>query len=54
MLALEWIGKEKIINHHQDVSFRLLDKKYTFNAESSENMIIHEDNACAEISSSAI
>ncbi len=47
MPTLEWIGKEKVINHHQDVPFRLLDKKYTFNAESSENMIIHGDNLLA-------
>ena len=26
MPTLEWIGKEKVINHHQDVPFRLLDK----------------------------
>ena len=45
--TLEWIGKEKVINHHQDVPFRLLEKKYTYNAESSENMIIHGDNLLA-------
>lgn len=47
MPTLEWIGKNKVINHHQDVPFRILDKKYTFNAESSENMIIHGDNLLA-------
>ena len=47
MPTLEWIGKEKVINHHQDVPFRLLDKKYTYNAENSENMIIHGDNLLA-------
>lgn len=47
MPTLEWIGKEKVINHHQDVPFRLLEKKYTYNAESSENMIIHGDNLLA-------
>lgn len=44
MPTLEWIGKDKVINHHQEVPFRILDKKYTFNAENSENMIIHGDN----------
>lgn len=47
MPTLEWIGKDKVINHHQDVPFRILDKKYTFNAENSENMIIHGDNLLA-------
>ena len=47
MPTLEWIGKDKVVNHHQEVPFRVLDKKYTFNAESSENMIIHGDNLLA-------
>lgn len=47
MPTLEWIGKEKVINHHQEVPFRVLEKKYTFNAKESENMIIHGDNLLA-------
>ena len=47
MPTLEWIGKEKVINHHQEVPFRILEKKYTYNAENSENMIIHGDNLLA-------
>lgn len=47
MPTLEWIGKDKVVNHHQEVPFRILDKKYTFNAENSENMIIHGDNLLA-------
>lgn len=47
MPTLEWIGKDKVINHHQEVPFRILDKKYTYNADSSENMIIHGDNLLA-------
>ncbi len=47
MPSLEWIGKEKIINHHQDVPYRVLDKKYTYNGDTSENMIIHGDNLLA-------
>ncbi|MCR5453521.1 MAG: hypothetical protein K6F33_00845, partial [Bacteroidales bacterium] len=30
MPTLNWIGKEQIINHHNDVPFRVLEKKYTF------------------------
>ena len=47
MPTLEWIGKDKVVNHHQEVPFRILDKKYTFNAEHSENMIVHGDNLLA-------
>lgn len=50
MPTLNWIGKEKVINHHQDVPYRILEHQYTFNngKEStdklSENKIIHGDN----------
>lgn len=47
MPTLEWIGKDKVVNHHQEVPFRILDKKYTFNADKSDNMIIHGDNLLA-------
>lgn len=52
MPTLNWIGKEAVINHHNDVPFRTLDKKYTFAGNDSkdvacnisENKIIHGDN----------
>ncbi len=44
MPTLEWIGKDKVINHHQQVPYRVLEKKYTYNAENSDNMIIRGDN----------
>ncbi len=44
MPTLEWIGKEKVINHHQQVPYRVLEERYTFGAEHSENMIIRGDN----------
>lgn len=44
MPTLEWIGKDKVVNHHQEVPFRVLEEKYTYNAEKSENMIIRGDN----------
>lgn len=44
MPTLNWIGKDKVINHHLDVPYRVLNKEYTFNAEDSENKIIHGDN----------
>ena len=30
MPTLEWIGKEKVINHYQEVPFRVLDRQYNF------------------------
>lgn len=44
MPTLEWIGKDKVISHHKDVPFRVLDEKYTYNAEHSDNMIIRGEN----------
>ena len=44
MPTLEWIGKEKVINHHQEVPFRVLEKQYTDGADNSENMISRGDN----------
>ena len=43
MPTLNWIGKDKVVNHHQDAPFRVLDHKYDFGAP-SENMIIKGDN----------
>ena len=47
MPTLNWIGKDKVVNHHLDVPFRTLEKKYTFASEEQNdggNMIIHGDN----------
>lgn len=44
MPTLNWIGKDKVINHHLDVPYRILEKQYTYNADASENKIIHGDN----------
>jgi len=52
MPELTWIGKEKVITHHQDVPYRVLEHKYGFSSESVEseketksgNKIIHGDN----------
>ena len=43
MPTLDWIGKDKVINHHMDVPYRVLDAQYTFGADTG-NMIIHGDN----------
>lgn len=46
MPTLDWIGKDKVINHHFDVPYRVLDEKYSYGDE-SDNMIIHGDNLSA-------
>jgi adenine-specific DNA-methyltransferase len=56
MPTLHWIGKEKVINHHMDVPFRILEHSYGFEngtqtaspvgggLEGAGNKIIHGDN----------
>lgn len=50
MPTLNWIGKDKVVNHHQDVPYKILEKQYTFQdgkesaISTSENKIIHGDN----------
>lgn len=51
MPTLEWIGKDKVVNHHLDVPYRVLERKYSYDEtgqhdedNGSENMIIHGDN----------
>lgn len=51
MPTLEWIGKEKVVNHHLEVPYRVLERQYSFDGSGrhdedngSENMIIHGDN----------
>jgi adenine-specific DNA-methyltransferase len=46
MPTLNWLGKDKVINHYQDVPFCVLDRKYE-HGESSENMLIKGDNLLA-------
>ena len=51
MPTLNWIGKDKVINHHNEVPYRMLERKYSYsNGQKTEddngsnNMIIHGDN----------
>lgn len=50
MPTLNWIGKDKVVNHHLDIPYRVLEHQYDFNATEnhpSENKIIHADNLLA-------
>ena len=51
MPTLDWIGKDKVINHHLDVPYRVLERQYSVGVDGqrsedngSDNMIIHGDN----------
>lgn len=51
MPVLQWIGKEKVINHHLDVPYRVLERKYSYDENGqheedngTKNMVIHGDN----------
>ena len=45
MPSLNWIGKDEVISYNPP--FHILNQKYTFNAENSDNMIIKGDNLLA-------
>lgn len=54
MPVLDWIGKDKVVNHHLDVPYHVLERKYSFDENGmhdkdngSDNMIIHGDNLLA-------
>jgi adenine-specific DNA-methyltransferase len=55
MPTLTWTGKDKVINHHQEVPFRVLEHRYGFTASTGQtnqetdsgNKIIHGDNLLA-------
>lgn len=55
MPTLHWIGKDKVINHHVEVPFKVLEHRYGFHGDNpddqsethSGNKIIHGDNLVA-------
>ncbi len=54
MPTLDWIGKSKVVNHHLEVPYHVLKRKYSFDESGmhnedneSANMIIHGDNLLA-------
>lgn len=54
MPTLNWIGKDKVLNHHLEAPFHVLERQYSFDEagkheedNGSENMIIHGDNLLA-------
>jgi len=40
MPTLEWIGKANVVNQHPETLYRVLEERYTYNAERSEDMTI--------------
>jgi len=53
MPTLTWVGKDKVVNHHTSVPFRVLQRESHFDApdgtpaNSTDNRIIHGDNLAA-------
>lgn len=54
MPTLEWIGKNKVVNHHLEVPYQVLQRVYSYDEKGqhpedngSENKIIHGDNLAA-------
>lgn len=45
---LDWIGKSKVVNHHLDVPYHVLERKWDFGGDAaSGNMVIRGDNLLA-------
>ena len=44
MPTLNWIGKDKIVNHDKEVPFRLLKKNKKYSLGENENLIVEGDN----------
>ena len=44
MPTLSWIGKDKVLNHHNEVPYRILEKRYSYGEDPNSNMVIHGDN----------
>ena len=42
MPMLSWAGKSKVVNHHNDVPFRVLERKWIFNAETQSRREMDE------------
>ena len=55
MPVLNWLGKDKIVNHHNEVPYKVLYRVYSYDKENgksdidnkSKNMISHGDNLLA-------
>ena len=45
MPTLEWIGKDKVVNHHQEVPYRVLERQYSYD-EAGQHA---EDNGSHEV-----
>lgn len=44
MPTLEWIGKDKVINHHQEVPYRVLEHQYTYSGGGQSGAEIPDGN----------
>ena len=49
MPTLDWIGKDAVVNHHQDIPFHLLEEKQdrAIGTPDADNLLIEGDNLVA-------
>ena len=40
MPSLNWIGKDKVLNHHNEVPYRILERKYSYGDDQNGNMVM--------------
>lgn len=42
MPVLEWIGKDKVVNHHMEAPYRVLERRYFCdNGTSEDSILVH-------------
>ena len=49
MPTLTWVGKDKVVNHHHEVPFRVLNKQYTFEATNSTDNPRKNNEPCCPL-----
>ena len=55
MPTLDWIGKDKVLNRHQAVPYRVLERRYSYDdggqheAENSSGNMIIQQNKCGTL-----
>ena len=47
MPTLNWIGKENVINHHNEIEYNVLACKENFGEQNSGNLLVKGDNLLA-------
>ena len=59
MPTLDWIGKSKVVNHHLDVPYKVLERQYSFDkdgkhAEDNEYDHSRRQSGSVEVAAAAV